>query len=71
MCNKHAQPPYAYLYINSILPHIMKLEQTILWLQQKTTTEQDRVQINAPDYDLDIDGPHPPRRHTNTVIVSV
>ena len=29
--------------------------------------EQDRVQINAPD----IDGPRPPRSHTNTVVVSV
>ena len=58
-------------YINSILPHIMKLEQTILQLQQKITTEQGRVQINAPDYDQDIDGPHPPRSCTNTVVVSV
>ena len=57
--------------INSILPHIMKLEQTIHQLQQKITTEQDRVQIKAQDYDLDIDRPHPPRRHTNTVVVSV
>ena len=30
-------------YINSILPHIMRLEQTVLQLQQKITTEQDRV----------------------------
>ena len=58
-------------YINSILPHIMKLEQTIHQLQQKITTEQDRVQINTPDYDLDIDGPHPPRRHIKTAVVSV
>ena len=29
--------------------------------------EQDRVQINT----LDIDGPHPARSHTNTVVVSV
>ena len=33
--------------------------------------DQDRVQINTPDYDLDIDGPHHPRRHTNTAVVSV
>ena len=59
------------MYTNSILPHITKLEQTVHQLQQKITTEQDRVQINAPDYDLDIDGPQPPRRHTNTVVVSV
>ena len=56
---------------NSILPHITKLEQTILKLQQKITMDQDRVQINAPDYDPDIDGPQPPRRRTNTVVVSV
>ena len=59
------------MYINSILPYIMKLEQTILKLQQKITTEQDRVQINALDYDPDIDGPQPPRRCTNTAVVSV
>ena len=59
------------IYINSILPCIMKLEQTIHQLQQKVTTEQDRVKINAPDYDPDIDGPHPPRRCTNTAVVSV
>ena len=55
----------------NILPHITKLEQTILQLQQKITTEQDTVQINALDFDLDIDGPHPPRIHTNTAVVSV
>ena len=33
--------------------------------------DQDRVQINAPDYDPDIDGPQQPRRHTNTAVVSV
>ena len=37
-----------------------KLEQTVLKLQQRITTDQDRVQINALDYDLDIDGPQPP-----------
>ena len=60
-----------YTYINSILPCITKLEQTVLELQQKITMDQDRVQINAPEYDPDIDGPNPPRRHTNTVVVSV
>ena len=58
-------------YINNILPHIMKLEQIILQLQQKSTMEQNTVQINALDFDPDIDGPHPPRSHTNTVVVSV
>ena len=58
-------------YINNILPHIMKLEQTILQLQQKITTEQDTVQINAPDFDPDIDGPNLPRTHNNTAVVSV
>ena len=58
-------------YINSILPCITKLEQTVLKLQQKLTTDQDRVQINAPDYNPDIDGPQHPRRHANTAVVSV
>ena len=48
-------------YINSILPCIMRLEQTVLELQQKITMEQDRVQLDAPDYDPDIDRPQSPR----------
>ena len=32
--------------------------------------EQDTIQINAPDFDPDIDGPNPPRTHNNTVVVS-
>ena len=59
------------MYINNILPCITKSEQTILQLQQKITTEQDIVQINAPDFDPDIDGPYPPRRCTNTAVVLV
>ena len=58
-------------YINNILLHITKLEETILQLEQKITTEQDTVQINVPDYDPDINGPNPPRTHNNTVVVSV
>ena len=58
-------------YINNILPCITKLEETILQLEQKITTEQDTIQINAPDFDLDIDRPNPPRTPNNTVIVSV
>ena len=58
-------------YINGILPHIMRLEQTVLELQQKITMEQDRVQIDAPNYDLDTDRLQPPRWHVNTVVVSV
>ena len=33
--------------------------------------DHDRVKLNAPDYDLDIDGPLTPRRHVNTAVVSV
>ena len=47
----------------------MKLEQTILQLQRRTT--QDTVQINALDFDLDIDGPNPPRTHNNMAVVTV
>ena len=43
-------------YINNILPRITKLKETILQLEQKITTEQDTIQINALDFDLDIDG---------------
>ena len=38
---------------------------------EKFTTEQDTVQIEAPDFDLNIDGPDPQRAHHNTVVVSV
>ena len=47
------------------------MEETILQLEQKITTEQDTVQINAPDFDLDIDRPNPPRTCNNTAVVSV
>ena len=33
--------------------------------------EQDIVQINTPDFNLDIVGPNIPRAHNNTVVVSV
>ena len=33
--------------------------------------EQDTVQINALEFNLDIDGPNLPRAHNNTVVVSV
>ena len=54
--------------INNILPCITKLEQTALELQKQITTDHDRVQLNASDYDLDKDAP---RRHVNTAVVSV
>ena len=40
-------------------------------LQKKIITEQDRVQITAPEYDPDIDGLQPPRQCANTVVLSV
>ena len=58
-------------YINNFLHGITKLEETILQLEQKVTMEQDTIQINAPDFDPDIDGPNPPRTCNNTAIVSV
>ena len=57
--------------INNILPHIAKLEQTILKLQKQITMDLNRLQLNAPDYDPDIDGPQHHRRHVNTAVVSV
>ena len=58
-------------YINNILPCINKLEQTVLELQKHITTDYDRVQLNALDYDLNIDGPQHRKRHVNTAVVSV
>ena len=59
------------IYINNILPRITKLEDTIHKFEQKLTTEQDIIQINAPDFNQDIVGPNIPRAHNNTVVVSV
>ena len=58
-------------YINNILPHITKSEEAILQLEQKFTTEQDTIQINAPKFNLDIDGPNSPRACNNTAVESV
>ena len=57
-------------YINNILPHITKLEEAIQ-LEQKFTMEQDTVQINALDFDPDIDRPNLLRAHNNMTVVSV
>ena len=58
-------------YIKNILPHITKLEEAILQLEQKFTMEQDTIQINASEFDLDIDRPNSPRAHNNTAVLSV
>ena len=58
-------------YINNILPLITKLEDAIHKPNRKLTLEQDTIQINALDFDLDIDGPNIPRAHNNTAVVSV
>ena len=58
-------------YINNILHHLTKLEEAILQLEQKFTTEQDTIQINAPEFNLDIDEPNSPRTCNNTAVVSV
>ena len=49
----------------------MRLEQTVLEFQKKITTEQDGVQINALEYDPDIDKLQPPTQHANTVVMSM
>ena len=59
------------IYINNILPQITKSEDTIHQLNQKLSMEQDTVQINAPGFDPDVDGPNIPRAINNTVVVSV
>ena len=44
-------------HINIIFSRITKLEADIQKLTEKFMTEQDAVQIDAPDFDPDIDGP--------------
>ena len=58
-------------YINNILPHITKLEETILQLEQKFTKKQDAIKINVPDFNPDIDEPNLTRVHNNMAVVSV
>ena len=38
---------------------------------EKLTMEEDTVQIDAPDFDPDIDRPNPQKAHLNTAVVSV
>ena len=57
--------------INNILPCIIKLEDSILRIEQKLTIEQDTVQINAPDFNFDIDGPNIVRGHNTMAEVLV
>ena len=58
-------------FINNILPRITKLEEAILQLEQKFTMVQDTVQINALEFNPDIDRPNSPRACNNTAVVSV
>ena len=58
-------------HISVILSRITKLENDIQKLTEKFTTEQDKVQIDSPDFDPNIDGPNPQMAHHNTVVVSV
>ena len=58
-------------HVNVILSRLTKLENNIQKLTGKITTEQDMVQIDAPDFDPDIDIPNPQRAHHNTAVVSV
>ena len=47
------------------------MEEAILQLEHKFTMEQDTIQINAPEFGLDIDGPNSSSAHNNTAVVSV
>ena len=58
-------------HFNVILSRITKLANDIQKLTEKLSTEQDMVQIDAPDFDPDIGRPDPQRAHHNTVVVSV
>ena len=48
-----------------------KLKEAILQLEQKFTMEQDTMQINASDFNPDINRQNSPRAHNNTATVSV
>ena len=57
-------------HINAILARVSKLEMDIQLLTEKVTMEQDTIQIDAPDFDTDIDGPEK-QPACNTAVVSV
>ena len=58
-------------HVNVIFSRITKLDTDIQKLTQKFTTEQDTVQIDALDFDPDINGPDTQWAHHTTVVVSI
>ena len=58
-------------HINVFFSRITKLEADIQKLTEKFTMEQDTVQINAPDFDPDINRTDTQWAHHNTAVVSV
>ena len=58
-------------HVNVIFSRITKLEADIQKLTEKFTTQQDAVQIDALDFDPDIDRPDTQQTHHTTVVVSV
>ena len=58
-------------HINVILSRITKLEADVQKFTKKFTIEQDTVQIKAPDFDPDINGPDTQWAHHTTAVVSV
>ena len=58
-------------HINIIFSRLTKLETEIQNLTEKFKTEWDNIQIDALDFDPDIDGPDTQWAHDTTVVVSV
>ena len=58
-------------HINVIFSRVNKLEADTQKLTKKVTMEQDTVQIDAPDFDPDINKPDTKQAHHTTTVVSV
>ena len=58
-------------HVNAIFSRITKFEADIQKHTGKFTTEQDAVQIDAPDFDPDINRPDTQQVHHTTAVVSV
>ena len=58
-------------HVNVIFSKLTKLEADIQNLTEKFKTKQDVIQIDAPDFDPDIDAPDTQWIHHTTVVVSV
>ena len=57
-------------HVSVILTRILNLENQVQKLTTKSKMEQDKVQLNAQDFNPDIDGPEIQKKNLNATVVS-